>query len=121
PSSHPSGPIVFLDFEITPPSVPRHIQQQQQLAPPTKTVGRIRIQLFQHALPRTCENFRRFCVGEPKAKLGLMASASLATVTGAAGLGDQVVGYKGCIAHRVVGFSTPPPSVVLYFKRLIYK
>lgn len=76
-------------------------------------MGRVRIQLFADALPLTTENFRRFCVGEPKAGLGLMASASVANVPGTAGLGDRVVGYKGCLVHRVVR-----PSMSLFFNNI---
>ncbi|KAK6438457.1 Vacuolar protein sorting-associated protein 8 [Oleoguttula sp. CCFEE 5521] len=47
-------------------------------------LGRIKIQLFADAVPRTAENFRQFCTGETKNHLG------------------RPIGYKGCKFHRVI-------------------
>jgi peptidyl-prolyl isomerase H (cyclophilin H) len=47
------------------------------------SAGRIKIELFQDIAPKTCENFRQFCVGEYK-KSGIP------------------VGYKGCQIHRII-------------------
>lgn len=46
---HPDNPVVFLDVSIG--GLP---------------VGRLKIELFAHLVPRTAENFRQFCTGEHK-------------------------------------------------------
>ena len=48
-----------------------------------KEVGRIKIELFKHIVPKTAENFRQFCTGEYK-------------------MGTRAVGYKGCSFHRII-------------------
>lgn len=45
-------------------------------------LGRIKIQLFSDALPRTCENFRQYCTGEHR-------------------VNNIPQGYKGSVFHRV--------------------
>lgn len=47
-------------------------------------LGRIKMQLYADAVPRTAENFRQFCTGETKNHLG------------------RPQGYKGCKFHRVI-------------------
>ena len=42
-----SNPIVFFDVEVG-----------------RSKLGRIKFELFQNYLPRTCENFRQLCTGE---------------------------------------------------------
>ena len=46
-------------------------------------MGRIKIELFKHAVPKTAENFRQFCTGEYK-------------------MGSRAIGYKGASFHRVI-------------------
>lgn len=46
---HPDNPVVFLDVSIG-----------------GQALGRIKIELFAHLVPKTCENFRQFCTGEFK-------------------------------------------------------
>ena len=46
-------------------------------------IGRLRIELFVSAAPRTCENFRQLCTGEHR-------------------IGGRSIGYKGCVFHRVI-------------------
>lgn len=47
-------------------------------------LGRIKMELFEDAVPKTAENFRQFCTGETKNHLG------------------RPQGYKGTKFHRVV-------------------
>eukprot|EP01098_Paradermamoeba_levis_P011563 TRINITY_DN495_c0_g1_i1.p1 TRINITY_DN495_c0_g1~~TRINITY_DN495_c0_g1_i1.p1 ORF type:complete len:179 (+),score=36.62 TRINITY_DN495_c0_g1_i1:82-618(+) len=61
-----NNPIVFFDVSIG-----------------GHAVGRIKMELFAHLVPKTAENFRQFCTGEFK-KLG------------------SPIGYKGCHFHRVI-------------------
>ena len=49
-----------------------------------EALGRIKMQLYADAVPRTAENFRQFCTGETKNHLG------------------RPQGYKGCKFHRVI-------------------
>ena len=49
-------------------------------------LGRIKMRLHADVVPKTAENFRRFCTGETKNVLG------------------RPQGYKGCRFHRVVSF-----------------
>ena len=46
---HPDNPVVFLDASMG-----------------GQALGRIKIELFAHLVPKTCENFRQFCTGEFK-------------------------------------------------------
>lgn len=46
---HPENPVVFLDISIG-----------------GQALGRIKIELFAHLVPKTAENFRQFCTGEFK-------------------------------------------------------
>mmetsp|Transcript_10737 Transcript_10737/g.27887 ORF Transcript_10737/g.27887 Transcript_10737/m.27887 type:complete len:182 (-) Transcript_10737:147-692(-) len=63
----PGGnPIVFMDISIG-----------------GHPAGRITMELFADAVPRTAENFRQFCTGEHRK-------------------GGKPVGYKGCAFHRVI-------------------
>ncbi|EDO42412.1 predicted protein [Nematostella vectensis] len=61
-----SNPIVFFDITIG-----------------GQEVGRMKMELFADAVPKTAENFRQFCTGEYR-KNGVP------------------VGYKGCVFHRVI-------------------
>ena len=63
---HPDNPVVFLDICLD-----------------TQPLGRIKIELFAHELPKTAENFRQFCTGEYR-------------------LGSNPQGYKGSAFHRVI-------------------
>ncbi|KAF2026022.1 hypothetical protein EK21DRAFT_103525 [Setomelanomma holmii] len=47
-------------------------------------LGRIKMELYKHVVPKTAENFRQFCTGETKNGRG------------------QPQGYKGCKFHRVI-------------------
>ena len=47
-------------------------------------LGRIQMEVFADSVPRTAENFRKFCTGETKNHLG------------------RPIGYKGCKFHRVI-------------------
>jgi peptidyl-prolyl isomerase H (cyclophilin H) len=49
-----------------------------------ESLGRIKMQLYADAVPRTAENFRQFCTGETKNHLG------------------RPQGYKGSKFHRVI-------------------
>lgn len=49
----------------------------------SQSLGRIKIQLFNGKLPKTCENFRQYCTGEHK-------------------LNGQPQGYKNTPFHRVI-------------------
>lgn len=62
-----SHPLVYLDIE--------HGDEY---------VGRLVIELFSTIVPKTCENFRRLCIGDTKGGKG------------------QPIGYKGTIFHRVI-------------------
>ena len=62
----PDNPVVFLDVAIG-----------------DKEIGRIKLELFKHAVPKTAENFRQFCTGEYK-------------------MGTRPIGYKGCSFHRII-------------------
>ena len=62
-----NNPVVFMDVSIA--DVP---------------VGRIKIELFAHAVPKTAENFRQLCTGEYRSKQG------------------TPLGYKGCVFFRVL-------------------
>ncbi|RDD40347.1 Peptidyl-prolyl cis-trans isomerase H [Trichoplax sp. H2] len=64
--SNPSNPIVFFDISIG-----------------GQEVGRMKMELFADAVPKTAENFRQFCTGEYRT----------------AGV---PVGYKECQFHRVI-------------------
>lgn len=46
-------------------------------------VGRMIFELFSDVVPKTCANFRQFCVGDMR-------------------MGNQPVGYKGASFHRVI-------------------
>ena len=48
-------------------------------------LGRVKMQLFSHTVPKTAENFRQLCTGEHKNQQG------------------RPMGYKGSKFHRVVG------------------
>uniref|UniRef100_A0A5F9CMC0 Peptidyl-prolyl cis-trans isomerase n=1 Tax=Oryctolagus cuniculus TaxID=9986 RepID=A0A5F9CMC0_RABIT len=62
----PVSPVVFFDVNIG-----------------SQEVGRMKIELFADAVPKTAENFRQFCTGEFRK--------------------DEVpFGYKGSIFHRVI-------------------
>jgi peptidyl-prolyl isomerase H (cyclophilin H) len=63
---HPNNPVVFFDITIG-----------------TTEVGRMIMELYADAVPKTCENFRQFCTGECKR--------------------DGVpIGYKSSTFHRVI-------------------
>lgn len=47
-------------------------------------LGRVQMELFADIVPRTAENFRRYCTGESKDSLG------------------RPQGYKNCRFHRVI-------------------
>jgi len=47
-------------------------------------LGRIKMELFANVVPHTAENFRQYCIGEPKNHLG------------------RPQGYKGSKFHRVI-------------------
>lgn len=64
---NPTNPIVFLDIALG-----------------GEPLGRIKIELYAHAVPRTAENFRQYCTGETKNGLG------------------RPQGYKGSKFHRVI-------------------
>ncbi|KAF2835517.1 hypothetical protein M501DRAFT_998982 [Patellaria atrata CBS 101060] len=49
-----------------------------------ESLGRIKMELFQNTVPRTAENFRKFCTGETKSSQG------------------RPQGYKGSKFHRVI-------------------
>lgn len=63
---HPDNPVVFFDITVG-----------------NTEIGRILIELYAHAAPRTAENFRQFCTGEYK-KDGVPC------------------GYKNAPFHRVI-------------------
>ena len=63
---NPNNPVVFFDITIG-----------------STEIGRIKMELFAHVVPKTAENFRQFCTGEYK-KDGVP------------------IGYKGCTFHRVI-------------------
>jgi len=65
-SNSEANPIVFFDV-----SMGNH------------PIGRIKMELFKNAVPKTAENFRKFCTGEFRK-------------------GDVPIGYKGCSFHRVI-------------------
>lgn len=65
-ATHPDNPIVFFDISVA-----------------GQEVGRMKMELFAHIVPKTAENFRQFCTGEF--------------------MKDGVPqGYKGCTFHRVI-------------------
>jgi len=64
---NPNNPVVFFDISIG---------GQDQ--------GRVKMELFADVVPKTAENFRRFCTGEFKNNKGIP------------------VGFKGCNFHRVI-------------------
>lgn len=66
------NPIVFLDISI-----------QGQHGTAANAAGRIKMELFQDACPRTCENFRQLCTGEYK-------------------VDGKPTGYKGAPFHRII-------------------
>nr|POE49560.1 peptidyl-prolyl cis-trans isomerase h [Quercus suber] len=63
----PPNPIVFFDVALA-----------------GEPLGRIKMELFADRVPRTAENFRKFCTGEHKSPLG------------------RPQGYKGSKFHRVI-------------------
>ncbi len=63
---HPDNPVVFFDITVG-----------------NTEIGRILIELYAHAAPKTAENFRQFCTGEYK-KDGVPC------------------GYKNAPFHRVI-------------------
>lgn len=63
---HPDNPVVFLDISIGP-----------------QVIGRIKIELFAHLVPKSAENFRQFCTGEFK-RNGIPT------------------GYKNATFHRII-------------------
>ena len=63
---HPDNPVVFFDITVG-----------------NTEIGRILIELYAHAVPKTAENFRQFCTGEYK-KDGVPC------------------GYKNAPFHRVI-------------------
>lgn len=63
---HPDNPVVFFDISIG-----------------NTEIGRILMELYAHATPKTAENFRQFCTGEFK-KDGVPC------------------GFKGATFHRVI-------------------
>ncbi|KAI5286492.1 Peptidyl-prolyl cis-trans isomerase H [Ascosphaera aggregata] len=67
PIRNPSNPVVFFDLTIG-----------------GQPLGRILMELYGDVVPRTAENFRRFCTGESKDARG------------------RPQGYKGCRFHRVI-------------------
>jgi peptidyl-prolyl isomerase H (cyclophilin H) len=66
PKRHPDNPIVFFDISIG-----------------GLHAGRILLELFKDACPKTAENFRQLCTGEHRVN------------------GVQI-GYKNCSVHRVI-------------------
>lgn len=52
-------------------------------------LGRVKMQLFSHTVPKTAENFRQLCTGEHKNAQG------------------RPMGYKGSKFHRVVSQLLP--------------
>ncbi|XKL61557.1 hypothetical protein PGB90_008614 [Kerria lacca] len=63
---NPNNPVVFLDVSVG-----------------ATEIGRMIIELYADVVPKTCENFRRFCTGEHKR--------------------DGIpIGYKGSTFHRVI-------------------
>ena len=69
PKLNPHGnPVVFMDLTVA-----------------DQPIGRIRIELFAHVVPRTAENFRQLCTGELRDKAS-----------------GRPLGYKGCLFHRVI-------------------
>ena len=60
------NPVVFFDVSIA-----------------DRPIGRIKMELFKDAVPRTAENFRQFCTGEFQRN-------------------GVPIGYKGCTFHRVI-------------------
>ncbi len=60
------NPVVFFDVSIA-----------------ERPMGRIKMELFKDAVPRTAENFRQFCTGEFQRN-------------------GVPIGYKGCTFHRVI-------------------
>ncbi|KAJ5166547.1 Peptidyl-prolyl cis-trans isomerase H [Penicillium canariense] len=63
----PTNPVVFFDIALA-----------------GEALGRVKMELFAHATPKTAENFRQFCTGESKNSKG------------------QPQGYKGSKFHRVI-------------------
>jgi len=63
---HPDNPVVFFDVSIG-----------------AQNIGRIKLELFSHLVPKTAENFRQFCTGEFK-RNGIPQ------------------GYKGASFHRII-------------------
>ena len=63
---------------------------------PGQPLGRIKMELFSDIVPKTAENFRQFCTGEPK------------------GQGGKPLGYKGSKFHRVVSCVIPFQSMTLF-------
>ncbi|CEM01248.1 unnamed protein product [Vitrella brassicaformis CCMP3155] len=66
PLKHADNPVVFFDITVG-----------------GNPVGRIKIELYRHVVPKTVENFRRLCTGEFK-------------------LNNVPIGYKGASFHRVI-------------------
>ncbi|CDJ40298.1 peptidyl-prolyl cis-trans isomerase H, putative [Eimeria tenella] len=66
PLTDPSNPVVFLDVSVG-----------------SHAMGRIKIELFKHLMPKCAENFRQFCTGEHK-------------------MNSVPVGYKNVKFHRVL-------------------
>ncbi|KAL8442920.1 hypothetical protein Emag_006205 [Eimeria magna] len=66
PLADPSNPVVFLDISVG-----------------SHAMGRLKIELFKHLMPKCAENFRQFCTGEFK-------------------MNKVPVGYKNAQFHRVL-------------------
>jgi len=66
PRLHPDNPVVFFDIAVG-----------------GHPIGRLKLELYKHVVPKTCENFRQLCVGEFK-------------------LNRMPIGYKNSIIHRVM-------------------
>ncbi|CDJ58789.1 peptidyl-prolyl cis-trans isomerase H, putative [Eimeria maxima] len=66
PLTDPSNPVVFIDVAVG-----------------SHAMGRIKIELFKHLMPKCAENFRQFCTGEFK-------------------MNSVPVGYKNVHFHRVL-------------------
>ncbi|XP_071805197.1 peptidyl-prolyl cis-trans isomerase H-like [Asterias amurensis] len=65
--SSPENPIVFFDVSVG-----------------GQDIGRMKMELFAHVVPKTAENFRQFCTGEYRDEK------------------STPIGYKGALFHRVI-------------------
>eukprot|EP00375_Theileria_parva_P003937 XP_766624.1 cyclophilin [Theileria parva strain Muguga] len=83
--TNPDNPVVFMDISLG-----------------SQYLGRLKIELFADKVPKTCENFRKFCTGEHKQNM-------------------VPVGYKGTKFSKVIkDYMVQVPMIIYIYILMIY-